>query len=231
MQDNPKIKSLMLKEETPSSIGLSPEWLAILVLVILYAVGIFGILLPIHEDFILLTPANLLVSLALVLWFHPRWERPLPAFLAIAYFVGFGAELFGVQTGILFGEYAYGRVLGPKLWGTPLMIGVNWVMLSYSAGVVANSLAGRAHWLFRGLFAALLMVGLDVLIEPVAIRYGFWAWEAESVPLRNYLGWFLVAFPLQCLFAFWLGRVRNKVAVALFILQMLFFLILGIASQ
>ena len=111
---------------------------------------------------------------------------------------------------------------------SPLMIGVNWVMLGYSAGVIANHLMGQAHSLLRGLFAALLMVALDVLIEPVAIRYGFWSWEGDVVPLRNYLGWFLVAFPLQSLFAFWLAEVRNKVAIALFILQILFFLILGI---
>ena len=230
MRDNPKVRTFMLKEEHSSQLSLSAGGLAILVLAILYSVGILGILLPLHEDFILLTPANLLVSLALVLWFHPGWDKHTLAFLVITYFAGFGAELFGVQTGILFGEYVYGQVLGPKLWGTPLMIGVNWVMLSYSAGVVANYLLKQSHWLLRGAAAALLMVGLDVLIEPVAMQYGFWSWESNSVPLRNYLGWFVVAFPLQCLFAFWLGRVLNKVAVALFILQILFFLILGIAS-
>ena len=218
---------MMLQEERPMFSLLTPAWRAILVLAILYTVGVFGILLPIHEDFILLTPVNLLVSLALVLWFHPGWGQRTLAFLAVAYFTGFGAELFGVQTGILFGEYSYGRVLGPKLWGTPLMIGINWVMLGYSAGVIANRLAGSRHWLLRGLVAALLMVGLDVLIEPVAMHYGFWSWKGNEVPLRNYLGWFLVAFPLQCLFAYWLGRVQNKVAVALFILQIFFFLILG----
>lgn len=219
---------LMPSQDARQHPGLPPETLAIAVLLILYAVGIIGILLPIHKDFILLTPVNLLVSLALMLWVHPEWNRHSLSFLFIAYFAGFGAELFGVQTGILFGEYVYGRVLGPKLWGTPLMIGVNWVMLAYSAGVIANHLIVRGHWLLRGLAAALLMVGLDVLIEPVAMHYGFWSWESESVPLRNYLGWFLVAFPLQCLFAFWLVELRNKVAIALFILQILFFLVLGI---
>ena len=229
MQNNPKANPLMLQDESSYRTNLPADWLAILVLAVLYTVGIFGILLPIHQDFILLTPVNLLVSLALVLWFHAGWDRGTRAFVVIAYLVGFGAELFGVQTGILFGEYTYGRVLGPKVWGTPLMIGVNWVMLSYSAGVIANHLLPERHWLFRGLASALLMVGLDVLIEPVAMHYGFWSWEAEAVPLRNYLGWFLVAFPLQCLFAFWLGRALNKVAIALFILQVLFFLILGIS--
>ena len=105
----------MFQEENLSLFNLPQARLAVLVLAVLYAVGIVGILLPIHEDFILLTPFNLLVSLALVLWMHPRWDGHTLAFLFIAYFVGFGAELFGVQTGILFGEYTYGEVLGPRI--------------------------------------------------------------------------------------------------------------------
>ncbi len=215
----------------PASYGLplDKDWLAIIILAIFYTVGIFGILLPLHEDFIFLTPGNLLLSLALLFWRHPAWDGRSLAYMAITYIVGFGAEVFGVQTGILFGDYHYGSVLGWKAWDTPLMIGLNWVMLGYSAGVIANYLLPRRGWWLRGLLAAALMVGLDVLIEPVAMHYGFWEWEAETVPLRNYLGWFLVALPLECLFAFWLAEVRNKVAIALFILQFLFFGILGIS--
>lgn len=201
----------------------------IIVLSILYIVGIVGILLPIHEQFILLTPINLLVSLGLVLYFHKNWNTAIYRYLIIAYVIGFLAEVFGVQTGMLFGEYEYGPVLGWKLWDTPLMIGVNWMMLGYCAGVLANVLLQERHWLLRGILAALLMVGLDVIIEPVAIAYDFWHWEKVAVPLRNYIGWFLVALPLECLFAYWLPGVRNKVAIALFILQILFFGILGFA--
>lgn len=199
------------------------EILAISVLTILYTVGIIGITLPIHPDFVLLTPINLLVSLGIVLAFHPVWTWQMILFLIMAYFVGFGAELFGVQTGLLFGEYRYGRVLGLKLWETPLMIGVNWMLLSYTIGVTTNHLLPNGHWLLKGILAALLMVGLDVLIEPVAIRYDFWSWQGGTPPLQNYLGWFLVSLPLLCIFTKTQHRVRNKVAIALFFLQILFF--------
>jgi putative membrane protein len=204
------------------------DWQFIVILAILYAVGIVGITLPLHPDFVLLTPLNLLVSTLLMLLRHPSWDRRTLLFLLIAYVVGFAAELFGVQTGLLFGDYTYGQVLGPKLWGTPLMIGVNWVLLAYAAGVLANTLLPGRHWLGRGLLAAVLMVGLDVLIEPVAIAYGFWWWEGGVVPLQNYLGWFLIALPLGVLFAVWQGHVRNKVAIALFILQVIFFAVLAV---
>jgi len=201
---------------------------SIAILAVLYAVGLASLLGQLHEDFILLTPFNLLISLALMLWHHPGWSGKTIAFLVITYLVGFGAEVFGVQTGLLFGHYEYGRVLGWKIAGTPLMIGVNWVMLAYCAGVTVNYLAQRWHWLVKAALASVLMVGLDVLIEPVAIEYGFWTWTGDGVPLLNYGGWFLVAFPLLSLFNKWQGALKNKVAPALFLLQIIFFLTLGI---
>lgn len=203
---------------------LRPALPAILVLAILYLVGILGILLPLHPDFILLTPANLLVSTLIMLWYHaPGWDSRISIFIVITYTVGFFAELIGVQTGMIFGHYSYGQVLGPKIMDTPLMIGVNWVLLTYAAGIIIKNLFPGLSPLGKALFAALAMVGLDLLIEPMAVKYGMWSWQDGVIPLKNYAGWMGVAFPLQYLFARWLGDTLNKVAMPLFILQILFF--------
>lgn len=220
---------MILKQELSTlRKSVSSETLAIGILGILYLVGIVGVTLPIHPDFVMLTPLNLLTSLVIMLIFHNNWNRSIIIFLCTSYLVGFGAELFGIQTGLLFGDYQYGQVLGLKIWGTPLMIGVNWMILAYASGVIANTLLSAWHWLPRAVFAALLMVGLDVLIEPVAMRLGFWSWAGNTVPLQNYIGWFLVALPLLCIFTITQKTVRNKVAIALFILQFIFFLSLNI---
>lgn len=204
----------------------SRSTLSIAILVIVYSVGIAGVKLAIHEDFLLLTPLNLLLSLALVLWNHTVWNRFTYLFILVCFLVGFFAEVIGVNTGLIFGNYVYGPVLGWKLWHTPLIIGVNWVMLAYCSGVVANYLLAKAHWIIKAIFAASLMVGLDVLIEPVAIRYDFWTWQAEVPPLQNYIGWFFVALPLLLLFHSRMSQVKNKVALVLFILQIIFFSLL-----
>lgn len=206
-----------------------PESRSIQILIVLYAVGILGVVFALHPDFLLLTPANLLLSLLLVLYHHPNWTKAAWLFLPIAYFWGFGAELFGVQTGYLFGDYEYGRVLGWKLADTPLMIGVNWVLLTYICGISANYILGNRNWFSRALVASALMVLLDLFIEPVAIRYDFWSWSKGTPPLQNYLGWFAVALPLQMLFARIYSGVFNKVAIVLLALQFLFFIILSIA--
>lgn len=207
--------------------SLPSESLAIAGLSVLYFVGMIGIVTHIHPIFILLTPVHLLLSLGIVLAFHSGPQKNLRFFLIICYLLGFGAELYGVQTGLLFGEYVYGRVLGPKIGGTPLIIGANWMMLIYAVGITANHIFPW-HWLLKSLVAAVLLVGLDVLIEPVATRYGLWSWKQGIAPLQNYLGWCLVALPLLCIFTKTQGKGRNKVAVALFILQILFFGILNL---
>ncbi|MBK8491186.1 MAG: carotenoid biosynthesis protein [Saprospirales bacterium] len=196
-------------------------------LALMYVAGVVGIHWRVHPDFILLTPLNLLFSLVVALYFHQNRSSRLTWFLVLSYFLGFSAELFGVQTGILFGEYAYGAVLGPKIWGTPVMIGVNWMLVSYTAGMVVNAVVPEWSWQVRAVLGALLLVVLDLFIEPVAMAYDFWQWEGGVVPLRNYVGWFLVALPLQAFFAYQFKGQKNKVAAMLFIFQFAFFLLLG----
>ncbi|MBK8042336.1 MAG: carotenoid biosynthesis protein [Haliscomenobacter sp.] len=200
-----------------------PEGMAIAILSILYAVGVAGVLLPIHPDFIFLTPLNLLVSLAVMLGFHQGWSSRFVGYLGICFAVGFGAEVYGVQTGRLFGAYTYGEVLGFKVLETPLLIGVNWVLVTYSAAAAVWAVFPKLPRLAGSALAAGAMVLLDVLSEPDAIQYGFWTWENGDAPMQNYLGWFSVALPLQVLLGAWIGPVKNNVAVALFILQGLFF--------
>ncbi len=201
---------------------------AILVLTILYIVGVFGILIPIHEQFILLTPLNLLTSLGLVLIFHKNWTTSMTIFVAIAFSIGFGIEILGVQTGLVFGEYSYGKVLGPKLLGTPFMIGVNWIMLTYCSAITIQTVLPKLSKVIKAILGAATLVLLDFLIEPVAIQYNFWSWGGVDIPIQNYIAWFIISFGLSFIFYQIVGGQSNKVAIALLILQFAFFGILNI---
>jgi putative membrane protein len=115
--------------------------------------------------------------------------------------VGFFVEVVGINTGYLFGQYTYGETLGYKWLDVPLMIGVNWWILTYSTGILARYLPLPA--IGRAVVAAVLMVGLDACIEPVAVRFDFWQWQFEK---RNALVPFV--YLLQLLFFFGLGLVK-----------------------
>ncbi len=202
---------------------------SIFVLIVFYTIGLIGILIPIHPDFVFLTPYNLLLSLAVIIWGHSSWKLSTILVFLTCFLVGFGIEVVGVNTGLIFGEYAYGPVLGLKLWDTPLMIGINWLLLIYGAGVTINRFMGDYHWAIRAILAAGIMVILDLLIEPVAIAYDFWTWESESVPFQNYFAWFLIALFLQLIFMRGLANATNKVGIVLLVLQFIFFGIINLS--
>lgn len=200
--------------------------MASLILVIVYTVGIIGIAGNFDERFVLLTPINLLLSLGLIFWTHPTGYAPLWKLAVVCFLTGVLVEIAGVQTGLIFGNYQYGPVLGPKVWGTPLMIGVNWTMLVYCAGSTINRIFPNLNIWIKATLGAMLMTLLDVLIEPVAMELNFWNWQDNIVPLQNYIAWFFVALPLLGAYFKLLGKSTNKVAILLFILQFLFFGIL-----
>lgn len=204
------------------------ERIIIGILIILHAVGIAALWLDVHPEFILLTPVNLVVTFGLVLACHRGSLRKVGAVLLTAFLVGFFAEVAGVNHGWLFGSYSYGAVLGPKYLNTPLMIGFNWAMLVYCSGVLVNALLPAGKWPLKASIGAAFMTGLDFLIEPVAITYDFWSWEGGAIPLRNYLDWFLVSLVLHGFFQWLLPNSKNKAGIALFLLQALFFLLIGL---
>lgn len=201
---------------------------AIIVLTVLYIVGIAGFLVHIHPDFPRLTPINLTLSLGMALLFHPNWSLKFTAWCLTTLVVGFFIEVLGVSTGQIFGPYQYGETLGFKYLDTPLSISVNWLLTAYStAALVSLATAETFNWLYKSLLAAALMVSLDSFIEPMAHKLGMWSWQNGVIPFQNYVGWFLTALPLQMLFFFFIKSAKNKVAVAVLLLQFAFFLILN----
>jgi putative membrane protein len=190
-------------------------------------VGTVGILLPEYREFMLRFSAmNLFVSMIILILSRKNHVLPFWRMLAICFVVGIVVELIGTRTGLLFGNYAYGANLGPKVFGVPWIIGVNWGILVVCSASWVNRL--QAHLIIKALLAALIMTALDLIIEPVAIDSDFWTWKSAKIPIYNYICWFVIAFPLQWL-NFKLKAVEsNKVANGLLVIMTLFFLILNI---
>ena len=200
--------------------------ISIVVLIILYAVGIIGIKSGTFGDILSLTPLNLLVSLALLLWNHEKWDGKFVVAIAIVAIAGFFVEVAGVQTGVIFGEYTYGKTLGWQWLDVPLVMAVNWLILVYCAAAVVSQRAEWDIWL-KAFAGAVIMVSMDFLIEPVAIRYDFWSWANTVIPTQNYLAWGLTSFILLMIFHKLVPPINNKVAIALFFLQIIFFVALS----
>ena len=56
----------------------------------------------------------------------------------LGFLTGMITEILGVQWGWIFGNYQYGDALGYKVLGVPLLIGVNWALLTIITGAIAQ---------------------------------------------------------------------------------------------
>src|SRR6056297_2721763 len=113
--------------------------------------------LLIGSDALKLTPVFITLNLGLVLMKYQNVSVLWPMVLTAA-LIGTVAEAIGVQTGIIFGEYIYGSVLGPKIFDTPLMVGVMWALVMI---VIWAQLPDKFGW-WRVVMASLGAVVYDL---------------------------------------------------------------------
>lgn len=207
--------------------GLKTEQKINAFLAIFFGVGVAGLAHETTQDyFLLLMPFSILLGMGLMFWVHRKWKRRHFWYFGLIVILGYGVEVAGVLTGDVFGEYNYGSALGFKLWGTPPMIGLNWLMLTYCVYVMLRKMS--LHPIVQVLLGSALMVAYDVIMEPVAISLGMWSWAGHIPPLQNYLAWFVISLVFLSILHMARLRFRNRVAPALFFIQMGFFLALNI---
>lgn len=203
------------------------EPILIAILIIFYMVGTIGLLLPsIKGIFLSLSFFNLILSFTVILLARKSQFLRFALFLLLCFVVGMTVEWIGINTGLLFGNYSYGKNLGAKIYGVPWVIGLNWGLLVVSSASIVNNLKIGDFW--KATFAALLMTGLDFLIEPVAVESDFWKWQNETIPVFNYVCWFVISLVLQVFYFKFKLVESNKVFNILFIILIVFFSLLTI---
>lgn len=196
-----------------------------LLITAMYIAGIIGLTLPSTTDlFKTLTPFNLLFSGILLIYFQEHKNKSFYIYFAFCILLGYFVEVLGVNTGLIFGKYEYTRTLGFEIWNVPPVIGINWFVLSYCFGYffLVNSKT-KPNPYFFALLSAIAMTCFDYIIEPVAIQLDMWKWALGNPPLSNYIGWFLVSFIMQLAFVKLNFEKKNKIALWLLCLQVLFF--------
>ena len=160
---------------------------------------------------------------------YPRHERPKFATVSIGVIlVSFGIEWLGVRTGEIFGAYTYGQTLRPSIGGIPISIGCAWFVMLIASTAVAQKIMPKALTgnPFKVAFlVALLMVCFDLLMEPAAVRLGYWRWMNDHIPLQNYLVWFGLSFIFATigLQTGLFRRVLPRIAIHFYFAQLFYF--------
>lgn len=222
--------------------SISKYQIATAVAIFFHSIGLVGILFFDTNFFVQATPFNLLLSFSLLVYTQANRNIAFFLFITAVFIIGFFSEVLGVNTGLIFGDYAYGKVLGFQWLNVPLLIGVNWFIIIYCSGIctqilllkVINKVAAGSKEppiLLRAMSVivdgATLAVLFDWLMEPVAVKLGFWTWLGDgTIPLYNYICWFIISMLLLTIFHLCKFNKENKFAVNLLLIQSLFFLIL-----
>ncbi len=203
------------------------ESLVISIVILFYSIGAVGALIPTMSDwFLSLTPFNLLLTLLILIFSKKSKKFHFFLFLLFTFIVGITVELIGVHTGLLFGNYTYGNNLGPKFYQVPLIIGVNWGIVAVASSAFFARF--KIAQILKIFLSTLLMVILDILIEPISGYTDFWYWENNLIPIYNFICWFLVGLFIQAIFYLLKLEEQNKVYEVLLITLMIFFMVLNV---
>lgn len=222
-----------------SKVRINKFQFATFVALLFHVSGFIGMFTSHRAWFVSNTPLNLALMFALLIWTQNGKNVPFFVFVLIAFAVGMLTEIIGVHTSLLFGRYQYGKVLGMGLLDVPWLIGVNWFTVIYCCGIAITHLQ---NWVFSRSPAleslipqqtrfisfigdgAILATFFDFILEPVAVKLGYWKWLGDSnIPFSNYLCWFLISALLLTVFKLLSFPKHNQFAVHLLIIEMLFF--------
>jgi len=198
-------------------------------ILIFFSVGVVGLSLPWTRTVLTYMIPYSFLLYSFLLYVADRSSKPrlLPV-AVIIFLAGFFVEVAGVNTGNLFGVYAYGRSMGPRLWGVPIVMGLTWLMMMYLTMSAAQSFS--MHPVYRTVLTAVLMVMYDFLLEPVAMWLNMWNWKGGDVPMMNYIMWLVTSLVLAALFPLFRVRIRNRLAGIMLAAQFGFFLLLNLAA-
>ena len=120
-------------------------------------------------------------------------------------------EGFAVATGFPYGSFSYAGTLGEPLFGlVPWTVSFAYLPMLLGAVTLASRLGGT-DWRRFIPATALLVVAIDLVIDPAAVHAGFWVWDAPGmyygIPAVNFLGWAVTGTVYASLFFL---AVRNR---------------------
>ena len=143
--------------------------------------------------------------------------------LLLIFLVGMLSEFIGVNYGLIFGEYTYGNNLGFKLFGVPLLIGLNWVILTVICANIASILIKNNSIIQIIILGTLLMLLMDFVMEPIAPKLDLWKFKNLVVPTSNYIGWLIISILTQSIYNIQFKEKEFKISLNLYTAIFIFF--------
>ena len=166
--------------------------------------GLLGLLYIDKNLFASLTPLNLFISSTLLFVNQKSLKKKEIIIVLLIFLIGMIAEILGVNYGLIFGKYDYGDNLGLKLLGVPLLIGLNWVVLTFICGSISNHFIKNKY--LSIVVAIILMLLVDITLEPIAPILDYWEFSGSIAPIQNYIGWAFTSLLTLSIYQFFYSK-------------------------
>ncbi len=201
----------------------------IVIIYIYFLAGVLWHILPQTRTIVInLTPYGLAFFSLVILFFNAGKISHKTFYWILSIFViTIIVEGIGVNTSLIFGNYFYSNILGFKLFGVPLVIGLNWTIVLLGLFTLTdNSFKGNIF--LNSFMIGILAVLFDYILEPVAIKLNYWHWDANVVPLKNYISWFIISFVFGFIGFKLKSKYKNGLLIHYIFAQFLFLTMLNL---
>ncbi len=177
-----------------------------------------------------ITDIFLLITNIIVFYFvlQKRKDNKIIVWSLLVYILTFLIEYAGVQTGKIFGEYIYGDTMLIKIGNVPVVIAFNWTILILATYSISRMII-KNRWLIPFLSSVLIVV-FDYMMEPVAMKFDYWNWANDHIPIQNYIAWFVISLIAAFGLSVFRIRPKGKILNYYFVIQLIFFSFLRIFS-
>ena len=173
------------------------QTIVVLAVMAFLAVGAFftaNVELPPWSSY--LSPVNVVLFAAPVFWatrWWLGWRDAIVLFLILGV-LALAIETCALLTGFPYGHFGYSELLGYKLFGyAPWTVFFAWTPLVIAAYAIAVRFFD--HSVLRILSTAILLVVFDLVLDPGAVKLGFWRYQGGGdfygVPASNFVGWLI----------------------------------------
>ena len=183
--------------------------------------GLVGLLYIDKNLFASLTPLNLFISSTLLFVNQKSLKKKEVIIVFLIFSIGMIAEILGVNYGLIFGKYDYGDNLGLKLLGVPLLIGLNWVVLTFICGSISDHFIKNKY--LSIVVGIIFMLIIDITLEPIAPTLDYWEFSGSIAPIQNYIGWAFTSLLTLYIYQFYYSSKEFTFSINLFLAQFLFF--------
>lgn len=176
---------------------LSVKWLCLILLLIVLA--FFTSAFPLEEKY------QSVSSVFVILFALPCYyglvksvgRKQSVVLIAVMSIFALILENVAITTGIPYGQFEYGQLIGATIGKVPWTVGFAWTPILFGAVAIIQNRFSQTSWWKQIILIGVVMTLFDLVLDPGSVALSFWTWHQPwgfySVPWSNFGGWMVTS--------------------------------------